>query len=125
MLLCKHVVSTLCEDLSGKYRGDIYISIINAQSIYQQMLTQISYYPFYATLRHLRHTLTLFFTLFLCFRWIVGSGAHAGVYPRDPRFRKEIIDRLNKVPGLEVWERHDIPEELHYKGKDSQRSAKM
>ena len=40
----------------------------------------------------------------------MGSGAHAGVYPRDPSFRKEIISRLAKVPGLEVYERHDIPQ---------------
>ena len=45
----------------------------------------------------------------------MGSGAHAGVYPRDPRFRREIISRLRQVAGLEVWERHEIPEELHYK----------
>ena len=29
--------------------------------------------------------------------------------------RREIISRLRAVPGLEVWERHEVPTELHYK----------
>ena len=29
--------------------------------------------------------------------------------------RREIISRLRAVPGLEVWERHEVPAELHYK----------
>lgn len=29
--------------------------------------------------------------------------------------RREIISRLRSVPGLEVWERHEVPAELHYK----------
>jgi len=49
------------------------------------------------------------------FRWIVGSGSHAGVYPRDPSFRKTIVEALNAVPGLRAFKRSDIPEEYHYR----------
>ena len=55
------------------------------------------------------------FHIFFYFRWIVGSGAHAGVYPRGPEFREEIINKLRNVDGLLVWDRKDIPEEYHYK----------
>ena len=55
------------------------------------------------------------FIYFLTSRWIVGSGAHAGVYPRGPEFREEIINKLRNVDGLLVWDRKDIPEEYHYK----------
>lgn len=45
----------------------------------------------------------------------MGSGSHAGIYPKERRFRKSIVDALNKVAGLKAYERADIPEELHYK----------
>jgi len=49
------------------------------------------------------------------YRWIVGSGSHAGIYPKDKKLRKLIVDRLKDVEGITAYERHDIPEELHYK----------
>ena len=37
--------------------------------------------------------------LIFIFRWIVGSGSHAGVYPKDKKFRKSIVNALDAVPG--------------------------
>ena len=45
----------------------------------------------------------------------MGSGSHAGIYPKERRFRKSIVSALNKVSGLRAYERADIPEHLHYK----------
>jgi len=49
------------------------------------------------------------------YRWIVGSGSHAGVYPEEKKFRKSIVKALDAVPGLRAFQRSDIPEELHYR----------
>lgn len=49
------------------------------------------------------------------YRWIVGTGSHAGVYPKSRELRKEIVERLQDVEGIKVYGKHDIPEELHYK----------
>jgi len=49
------------------------------------------------------------------FRWIVGSGSHAGLYPKDPNFCKPIVEALNAVPGLRAFQKSDIPEEYHYR----------
>ena len=49
------------------------------------------------------------------FRWIVGTGSHAGIYPKSRELRKEIVERLQDVEGIKVYGKHDIPEELHYK----------
>jgi len=48
-------------------------------------------------------------------RWIVGSGSHAGLYPKDPNFCKPIVEALNAVPGLRAFQKSDIPEEYHYR----------
>ena len=48
-------------------------------------------------------------------RWIVGSGSHAGIYPQEPKFRTKIVRSLAGLPGLEVYNRHDIPDSLHYR----------
>ena len=48
-------------------------------------------------------------------RWIVGSGSHAGIYPRRKKLSKSIVDRLQGIAGIKAYERQNIPEELHYK----------
>ena len=48
-------------------------------------------------------------------RWIVGSGSHAGIYPADHKLRGKIVRALDGIPGLQVFNRHDIPDELHYR----------
>jgi hypothetical protein len=40
----------------------------------------------------------------------VGSGSHAAVYPKGKEYRQEVIDQLNRIEGVEVYERHDIPD---------------
>jgi len=49
------------------------------------------------------------------YRWIVGSGSHAGVYPNSMKQMQGIVERLHEVEGIRVYGKHDIPEELHYK----------
>jgi ectonucleotide pyrophosphatase/phosphodiesterase family protein 6 len=49
------------------------------------------------------------------YRWIVGSGSHAGVYPKSRDQRKALVERLQGIAGVRVYGKHDIPEELHYK----------
>ena len=51
----------------------------------------------------------------ILFRWIVGSGSHAGVYPNSMKQMQGIVERLHEVEGIRVYGKHDIPEELHYK----------
>jgi hypothetical protein len=43
-------------------------------------------------------------------RWVVGSGSHAAVYPKGKEHRQDVIDQLNRIEGVDVFERHDIPE---------------
>ena len=49
------------------------------------------------------------------FRWIVGSGSHAGVYPSSRENREKIVHELQGVDGIRVYGKHNIPEDLHYK----------
>ena len=48
-------------------------------------------------------------------RWIVGRGSHAGVYPANHKFREKIVKALSKVEGVRVFQRGDIPGDLHYR----------
>ena len=45
----------------------------------------------------------------------MGSGSHAGIYPADHKLRGKIVRALDGIPGLQVFNRHDIPDELHYR----------
>jgi hypothetical protein len=44
------------------------------------------------------------------FRWVVGSGSHAAVYPKGKEHRQDVVDQLHRIEGVEVYERHDIPD---------------
>jgi len=49
------------------------------------------------------------------YRWIVGSGSHAGVYPRNKKLWADLVTRLQGIEGVRVYNRTEIPEDLHYK----------
>jgi len=49
------------------------------------------------------------------YKWIVGSGSHAGVYPSSRENREKIVHELQGVDGIRVYGKHNIPEDLHYK----------
>ena len=48
-------------------------------------------------------------------RWIVGSGSHVGIYPKNHKLRPKIIKALSDISGLEVYDRNDVPEDFHYR----------
>jgi len=48
-------------------------------------------------------------------KWVVGSGSHVGVYPREKKYRADVIKLLEGVKGIQVYDQNDIPERFHYK----------
>ena len=42
----------------------------------------------------------------------MGSGSHAAVYPKGKEYRQEVIDQLNRIEGVDIYERHEIPDRL-------------